>query len=260
MDDLTTSDPDALWQLMGRSMAAALSRSPGLVTRTAPGAWRVTSDVNTWMANWLVCFGADAESRAVFQEGLDDAVRSGRTTSVSVGQVVRDQVEPLFAGYPMISEGADSMMFRDARPLPPNPRLYPGDVIQMDAGADLTAVFDLIGRAFEVDQEGSRLAMAGMLDDPAMKLFTASSDTLDSVCMTWTESNVTYIYLMATDPERQRRGAGWAVMTRAMETAIQDGATVFFLMASGAGAHLYHELGYTTHESAEYWMINPPEG
>lgn len=91
-----------------------------------------------------------------------------------------------------------------------------------------------------------------------MRLFTASSDTLDSVCMTYAEAGVTYIYLMATDPARQRRGAGWAVMSRAMEAAILAGATGFFLEASGAGEPLYRALGYETFDTVEYWMLNPP--
>jgi GNAT superfamily N-acetyltransferase len=102
--------------------------------------------------------------------------------------------------------------------------------------------------------------MAGMLDDPAMRLFTASLETLDSVCLTYAEASVTHIYLMATDPDRQRRGAGWAVMARAMETAIRDGATGFFLMASGAGERLYRALGYATYERAAYWLVNPTTG
>jgi hypothetical protein len=40
----------------------------------------------------------------------------------------------------------------------------------------------------------NRLAMAGALDDPAMWMFTASSDALDSVCMTYTEANLAQIY------------------------------------------------------------------
>jgi ribosomal protein S18 acetylase RimI-like enzyme len=258
MGVFATGEHDALWQQTGRAMAAALSRAPGLVTRFAPGAWRVTSDVDSWMAIWLACHGADAASLALFQEGLDDAVASGNATSVVVGEAVRDLVVPLFAGLPVLSDGADPMMWRDAGILPPNPRSYSGHVTRVDVGPDLTTVFDLIGRAFEVDQAGSRLAMAGVLDDPAMQLFTATSGTLDSVCLTWTEGHVTLIYLMATDPDRQRRGAGWAVMAHAMEVAMRDGATGFFLEASGAGEGLYRQLGYETFEMAGYWMINPP--
>jgi hypothetical protein len=139
MDDQASIDRDALWQLMGRAMAAALSRAPGLVTRVAPGAWRVTSDVDTWMANWIVCHGSDPASRAVFHAGLDDAVASGRTASVAVSEAACDDIVPLLVGRPLLSEGADSMMWRDARPLPPNPRPYPGQVSRADAGSDLTA-------------------------------------------------------------------------------------------------------------------------
>ena len=83
---------------------------------------------------------------------------------------------------------------------------------------------------------------------------------LDSVCMTYTEAILAQIYLMATDPDRHRRGAGWAVMARAMETATRDGATDFCVMASGAGERLYRALGYETHELAAYWMVNPTTG
>src|SRR3712207_9475667 len=100
-------------------------------------------------------------------------------------------------------------MGRDARPLPPNPRPYPGHVARVEVAADLAVVLELIGRAFGVDPAASRLAMAGALDDPAMGMFTASSDALDGVCMTYTEAGLAHIYLMATDPDRQRRGAGW---------------------------------------------------
>jgi GNAT superfamily N-acetyltransferase len=253
-------DRDAFWPVMGRAMAAALAHAPGLVTRAVPGAWRVTSDVDLWMANWLACYGVDPASRAVFQAGLDDAVASGRSTSVAVSEAVRDQVVPLIAGLPAVSEGADPVMWRDARPLPPNPRPYPGHVTQVAIGADLTAVLALIGRAFEVDPAAICLAMAGALDDPAMGMVTAASDALDSVCMTYTEARLTHVYLMATDPDRQRRGAGWAVLARAMEIAMRDGATAFCLMASGAGERLYRALGYETHELAGYWMVNPTTG
>jgi GNAT superfamily N-acetyltransferase len=220
----------------------------------------VTSDVDLWMANWVASDGVDAASRAVFRAGLDDAVASRRSTLVAVSEALRDRVVPLVPGRPVVSEVADPVMWRAARPLPPNPRPYPGHVTRVEVCADLTAVLELIGRAFGVDRAASCLAMAGALDDPAMGMFAASSDALDSVCMTYTEANLAQIYFMATDPDRQRRGAGWAVMARAMETAIRAGATGFCLMASGAGERRYRALGFETHELAEYWMVNPTTG
>ena len=257
MNDPVPCERDALWQMVGRAMAAALTRAPGVVTDAAPGAWRVTSNVNVWMANWLACHRADPASLSVIRKGLDDAVASGRTASIVFPGSIRDQVVPLFSGRRIVSEGADAMMWRDARPISTNPRAYPGDMREVHAGADLAGIFDMVARSFEVDGADLRSAMIGALDDPAMRMFTASSDALDSVCMTWTEENITYIYAMATDPARQRRGAGWAVLAHAMEAAIRDGATGFFLEASGPGEGLYRQIGYETYEMAEFWVINP---
>jgi GNAT superfamily N-acetyltransferase len=257
MNDLKHIDPDRLWDVTGRAMVATLSRAPGLVTHAVPGAWWVTSDVNSWMANWLACYRADPAALDVFQAGLDHAVASGRTTSVVVSEVVRDLLAPLTAGRPMDTEGTNSMMWRDARPLPPNPRPYPGDVTRVEAGADLTNVFGSVSRAFELDQAAVNMAMAGMLNDPAMQMFTASSDALDSLCLMYSDADLTYIHVMATDPDRQRRGAGRAVMVRAMENAIQDGATGFSLLASHAGEHLYRALGYETWDQVGFWVVNP---
>jgi hypothetical protein len=56
--------------------------------------------------------------------------------------------------------------------------------------ADPTAVLELIGRAFGVDRAAIRLAMARPFDDSAKGMFTASSDALDSVCVTSMEANL----------------------------------------------------------------------
>jgi len=119
------------------------------------------------------------------------------------------------------------------------PRSYPGQVTRLHTGADVMTALDLIARTFEVDQAGTRLAWAGVLDDPATRLFTASSDAVDSACLIYADDRVTYIYLLATDPDRQRRGASRVVLTWVMETAIRDGAARFYLMSSGAGEPLH---------------------
>ena len=197
---------------MGRATAAALARTPGLIVRAVPGASRVTSDVDPWIANWVSCSGGDAASRAVFRARLDDAVAGGQSTLVAVSEAMRDRVAPLVAGLPVVSAGVAPVMWRDARPLLPNPRPYPGQVTRVKVGADLTAELALIGRAFGVDRAAICMAMAGALDDPGMGMCSAPSGARDSVCMTYTQATLTQIYFKATDPDRQRRGAGWGVI------------------------------------------------
>ena len=73
MNDLKYVNRDAFWPVMGRAMAA-LARAPRLIARAVPGACRVTSDVDLWLANWVACSGVDAASRAVFR--ADSTMRS----------------------------------------------------------------------------------------------------------------------------------------------------------------------------------------
>ncbi len=77
--------------------------APGPIARVANGTWQVTSDVDSWMANWVACYGVDTASREVFHAGLDDAVTSARPRSVAVSKPVRDQVVSLCAALPVVS-------------------------------------------------------------------------------------------------------------------------------------------------------------
>ena len=88
---------------------------------------------------------------------------------------MRDRGATPVAAFPAVAEGAAPVIWRDARPLPPNPRPYPGHVTRVEVGADPTAMLELIGWAFGVDRAAIRLAKAGALDDPAIGMFAASS-------------------------------------------------------------------------------------
>jgi hypothetical protein len=249
-------DPDATWEIMGRAMAAALCRAPGFVSTAVPGAWRVTSNVNTWMANWVVCYGVNTAAREVFMAGLDHVVADKRASSIVVSDLARDQLTPAFSALPLATDGANRMFWRDARPLPSNPKLYAGHVTRVEPGADLTAALELVGEAFGENPATACEVFAGALDHSAMSMVTANSDELDSVCITYTEANLTHIYVLGTKPDRQRRGAGWAALAHAMETAIRGGATGFCLMASGAGEPLYQALGYEVCDQCAFWAFD----
>ncbi len=251
-------DPQSLWRLMGQCTVAAESRAPGLTTRINPVSWMVTTEANEWLANWLVCHDLTETTSDTVATCLDQIVASGRTTSLVVGETVGAHLHPLFEGQPMAIEGNPPMMWRDASPVPPNPRAYPGTIQAAAGEEDIRAAVDLIARSFEVDPTESSKAMTGVLDDPAMRMHLAGSDAIDSVCMTYTPARVTYVYIMATDPDRQRRGAGRAVLTAAMDEARAAGSEQFFLMSSSSGQPLYEALGYVTYELPEFWVVNPP--
>ena len=75
-----------------------------------------------------------------FAAALDGAVTTGATTRFAETDLETLVDSPLFAGRPVVLSGNPPMMWRDARPLPPSPRSYPGEVTRLDAGGDLTAI------------------------------------------------------------------------------------------------------------------------
>jgi len=251
------NDHETLWRQMGESTVALMSRAPGLVAHAEPGCWMATSDIDSWTANWIAIYRPDDASLRALQAWLDQAAASGRTTSVVVAEAAREAATPLFAGRPMRLDGNPPIMVWDDRPIAPNTRAYGGEVRQGVSGEDGASASELVAASFEVDPAGNRLLMAGMLDQPAMRLFTATSDTLDSVYIDYTSGPVTYVHILATAPDRQRRGSGRAVMTHAMELAIASGTDRFFLMASSAGQPLYRALGFETIELPEFWEMHP---
>ncbi len=252
-----TVTADHLWQLLGQATATQQRGAPGLITEFAPGYWAVLCDVDIWEANWLGCHVIEPGTLDAMRLMLDRVQATGRTTSVVVRASVRDQVVPLFDGRPSRHHGYPPLMWRDATPFAPNPRPYAGNVRRLVAGDDPRDVYGVVARAFGGDPERMSKVLRGILGAPALRCHVAESDGLDSVCVTWRADSVTYINLLATDPDRQRRGAGREVLVRAMEEYAGEGVLGFYLMASDDGQPLYHALGYETFEQPEFWTINP---
>jgi N-acetylglutamate synthase-like GNAT family acetyltransferase len=250
-------DSGELWRLFGQATADAQAGAPGLVVRALPGAWAVLCDVGIWEANWIACHAIEPGTLDALPNVLDEVVATGRTTSFVVRSSVRDQVVPLFDGRPSRFHGLPPLMWRGPEPIAPNPRPYAGGVRRVAPGEDLRGVTDLIARAFEADPKSTWLSLRGALGSPRMRCHVAESDGLESVCLTFRAEDVAYVNILATDPDRQRRGAGREVMVRAMREHVAEGVAGFFLMASDDGQPLYHALEFETFERPEFWTINP---
>jgi GNAT superfamily N-acetyltransferase len=77
--------------------------------------------------------------------------------------------------------------------------------------------------------------------------------------MAYRYGTLCYIHLMATRPDRQRQGAGWAALAAAITTAIDDGAEGIYLLASDPGRFLYTPMGFRLVEEVRFWVANPPQ-
>ena len=253
-----TIDPDSLWRMLGQATADLENGAPGLVTRVVPGAWAVLCDVDIWEANWVACHAVEPGTLDALRPLLDEVEATGRDDLIRRPHVrARPGGSAVRRSSIQVPRAIPPLMWRGNQPFARNPRPYPGVIRRIPRGEDLRSVTDIIARAFEADPPYIWDTLHGMLDSPAMRCHVAESDGLDSICLTWRSADVVYISMLATDPDRQRRGAGREVLVRAMTDHAREGAIGFYLLASDDGQPLYNALGFETFERPEFWTINP---
>jgi GNAT superfamily N-acetyltransferase len=121
----------------------------------------------------------------------------------------------------------------------------------------LVIVGDLVASAFGLDRAwvGRTFTAASLLKAPGVRFFLATKDGEScSTVMTTVGNGPVGIWNMATAPERQRQGAGRAVLQAAMEHHRAQGSNSFYLIATPAGKPLYDASGFTTVDNLAIWM------
>ena len=77
---------------------------------------------------------------------------------------------------------------------------------------------------------------------------------MSAVCSSRAGSTVG-IWTMSTPPDKQRQGAGRAVLLAAMQDHVKRGAETFYLIATAAGKPLYDNLGFRTVDELSIWLV-----
>jgi GNAT superfamily N-acetyltransferase len=111
----------------------------------------------------------------------------------------------------------------------------------------LACAADLVASAFGLDRAwvGDTFATPSLLNAPAVHYFLATKDGEPySTVMTTVGKGPVGIWNMATAPERQREGAGRAVLHAAIEHHRAQGKNSFYLIATSAGKPLYDASGF----------------
>lgn len=178
--------------------------------------------------------------------------------ATAVGWVSDPDLTPDQAGVRAVAEGTLPMMTRAGVPAE---RGWPGYAGATRRGRpeDVAAAFGVAAAAFQVDHGLLMPVFGDALAAPEAELHLAEHDgAIESMCIVHRAGATGYIYLMATDPAKRRRGAARAALVAAMDGAATRGVERFFLLASTAGEPLYRSLGYETIETSQFWVINPP--
>ncbi len=93
---------------------------------------------------------------------------------------------------------------------------------------------------------------------PGVDLFLARQEgTAVSSVQTVRAGEIVGIWAMATVPHHQRKGAGTALLNHAMAYHCEQGAGLFYLVATPAGRPLYEKIGFRTVSEAAVWLFEP---
>src|SRR5713101_6171218 len=130
---------------------------------------------------------------------------------------------------------------------------------------DLAVFDDFVSRvnatglsAFAMDRAwvDRTFAAPSLLDAPALGFYVAyrGDVPMSGVCTSGAGSTVG-IWTMSTPPEKQRQGAGRAVLVAAMQDHLRRGAETFYLIATPAGKPLYDSLGFKVVDELSIWLV-----
>ena len=246
-----------LWRTMGASQAFGLLDLPAFEAHLTPTGWLVLTgeplaDLNTGMID----DGPDPEGQLREFGGV--LRRRGLPALIFLGEGVADRLAgpaaelglqpggrvPLMAYRP---EGAGAVS-----PAPDRYRVEPvGDP------AALAEVNGLSVGAFGLPADVvARVMTPSVLGTPGLMVFLAREDGEPvSTVMTQRVGLTVGVWSMATRPDRQRRGAGRAVLLHALAHHRAQGAELFYLIATEAGRPLYEAVGFRTLAEPAVWVL-----
>ena len=136
------------------------------------------------------------------------------------------------------------------RPDPAGYRVEPA------TAADLPAIRQLVASAFSLPRTSvDQVLPPAVLDVPDLTLFLTlrAGEPVSTVAATCHGATIG-LWNMATQPERQRQGAGRATLEAAIAYHRARGAQRFYLGATPAGKALYDRVGFQTLEETPIWM------
>jgi GNAT superfamily N-acetyltransferase len=204
----------------------------------------------------MAMFGEDPNDVAVFDDLLSRVKATGVSTLAVVSGAARRHLDPLAKAKGLIEAGTAPLMARSGA-LQNTPASE--FVTKRVTGAPEMSVFgNLAASAFAMDPAwvDRTFAAASLLEAPAMAFYVAyRADTpMSAVCSSGAGSTVG-IWTMSTPPDRQRQGAGRAVLLAAMHDHLKRGAETFYLIATAAGKPLYDDLGFETVDELSIWLV-----
>jgi hypothetical protein len=204
----------------------------------------------------MALFGESPDELAVFDEFLSRVNATAAPALVVLTGAAARSLGPVARSKGLKEAGTAPLMARSGA-LPDTPASE--FVIRRIAEPrEMSILGDLAASAFAMDRMwvDRTFASAALLDAPAMAFHIAyrGDIPMSAVCTSGAGSTVG-IWTMSTPPDRQRQGAGRAVLLAAMHDHVKRGVETFYLIATAAGKPLYDDIGFETVDELSIWLV-----
>jgi GNAT superfamily N-acetyltransferase len=204
----------------------------------------------------MALFGEGPDEVGIFNDFISRVKAAGLSALAMVSGAASTSLGPMAQAAGLVKAGSAPMMVR-AGALTHRPA--PEFVSRRVTGArEMTTFGDLAASAFALDRAwvDRTFAAVSLLDAPGLAFYIAyrGDVPMSAVCSTRAGSTVG-IWTMSTPPDRQRQGAGRAVLLAAMQDHLERGAETFYLIATAAGKPLYDSVGFETIDELSVWLV-----
>jgi hypothetical protein len=201
-------------------------------------------------------FDEHTDDVAVFDDFVSRVNAIGVPAIALLSGAADRRLGPVARAKGLVEAGTSPLMARSG-PLPAAPAS--DFVIKRITEPREMAIFgDLAASAFAMDRAWVDRTFAGasLLDSPELAFHVAyrGDVPMSGVCSSGAGRTVG-IWTMSTPPDKQRQGAGRAVLAAAMRDHMKRGAETFYLIATPAGKPLYDSLGFETVDDLSVWLV-----
>jgi GNAT superfamily N-acetyltransferase len=208
----------------------------------------------------MALFDEGPDDRAIFDEFFGRMTALGLPGVFMMSTAAARRLGPIAAANGLVEAGAAPLMARSATDLGVPSADF--EIERVIDSAGMAVVTDLAASAFALDPTwcGRTFTCASLLEAPGLEFFIARRGAVPMSSVTTTGTGATIgIWTMSTPPDKQRQGAGRAVLLSAMDHHRKRGAETFYLVATEAGKPLYDSLGFKTVDDIPIWVIGHSE-
>jgi GNAT superfamily N-acetyltransferase len=244
----------SLWRQAGQGAHIFCAGNPGVDFRQADDGWlMVTGEPIADLNGAFLDAGPGTES--LLREYVEVIQGRGLNGFIVLTKAADAALSPSARKLGLVAAGPSPLMAYEPSRLPDLKSVYTVETVKDHAG--ILVFTDLMARAYGMPLDSVRRFVTGrtLEEHGVMHLIAWRDGEPYSAGTTVQTGSTVGIWNMATPAEKQRQGAGYALLIHALHHHVDQGRGIFYLLASQAGKHLYEQVGFTTIDEGATWLI-----